>query len=278
MKMTFIDFEAWSGFCLLMGVLGAFWCLDAMGEQTAIDCFWKGIAYARKAFGQKPLALALGAFGHWSFSHGVRGVYRLANNTVPYWGWFGLYASWFGAWTSGQAHIGSVWSGLGIMAYADYFNPHPSAYALLLIPALVGLWAFETKHPPTKPVERKPRPMCIKLERAGTFEAKASYGPAAVKCDLADQHTYRYFVRITGSDRRLSPEGFLVENSRVHDYFITHYASGNPWPVRSCELMARKAARDIGKMLAEEGISIEKVECALGGSNGAMLWAIWKVK
>ena len=95
-----------------------------------------------------------------------------------------------------------------------------------------------------------------------------------MKCDLAHIAVYHYKVEITATNESLSPEGFIIENSRVHSYFIEAYAK--PVPVMSCEKVAMKAAEDLGEMLKAENISVVSVKATITGSNGALLSAEWK--
>jgi hypothetical protein len=117
--------------------------------------------------------------------------------------------------------------------------------------------------------------MNLCLEREGTFEPK-NMREHDNRCGHVGLMLYNYAVRIDATDEKLSPEGFVIENGRVHNYFITRYCSGKPHVAVSCERMAVRAAMEIGRTLVKEGISVHTVTCTIEGSNKARLTAIWK--
>lgn len=120
--------------------------------------------------------------------------------------------------------------------------------------------------------------MLLTLEREGEFDA-VNMVETQTKCGPLGLKHYRYAVKIEATDESLSPEGFVIENGRVHQYFINNYA--NPrrrWPAISCEKMAIKAAHTIGQQLQKEGISVTAVRCTIFGSNNARLTAVWRAE
>ena len=113
------------------------------------------------------------------------------------------------------------------------------------------------------------------LEREGEFRPKGMI-ETSTRCGPIGSMVYKYYVRIDATDEALSPEGFIIENSRVHNYFHTRYCTGRRFTAISCERMAAKASMDIGRRLVKEGISVKQVTCTIFGSNNARLTAVWK--
>lgn len=114
------------------------------------------------------------------------------------------------------------------------------------------------------------------LEREGEFDAIGMVENGQ-KCGALGNRHYRYYVRIDATDTNLSPEGFIVENGRIHQYFINNYATpGRLWRAISCERMAALAAMRIGQRLLSEKISVTKVTVTIFGSNAARLTAMWR--
>jgi hypothetical protein len=68
-----------------------------------------------------------------------------------------------------------------------------------------------------------------------------------------------------------------VENSRIHNYFLTRYCNPRKsFDAMSCENMATKAAMDIGRTLVKEHISVTGVTVTIVGSNAARIQATWQ--
>lgn len=116
-------------------------------------------------------------------------------------------------------------------------------------------------------------PMTLNIECSGWFQATMR-GDPSFKCDLALINQYHYLVIIEATDERLSPEGFIIEASRVQSYFDQTYAVGETGPVMSCELIARKTARDLCALLKRENVSVTKVNASIKGAHGAHITAI----
>jgi len=117
--------------------------------------------------------------------------------------------------------------------------------------------------------------MNLCLEREGEFDP-VNMRENDNRCGKIGLMRYKYAVRIEATDENLSPEGFVIENSRVHNYFLTRYCSGKPYVAVSCERMATRAAMEIGRTLVTEGISVHTVQVTVTGSNNARLTAVWK--
>lgn len=116
----------------------------------------------------------------------------------------------------------------------------------------------------------------LSLERNGTFDASASMIPNAHKCASMETTTYQYQVKIESAGDKLSPEGFLLNNELVQDYFDSRYGpKAHKWEAVSCELIALTSAREIADLCRKNGVTPHSVECCIVGSNGAEIRAIW---
>lgn len=116
--------------------------------------------------------------------------------------------------------------------------------------------------------------MKLTLDKSGAFQTWFISGDEDRKCGLPDTSTFNYSVKIEGTDARLSAEGFLVENSRIQQYFDKTYKKVQP--VKSCERIACDAARALGEMIRREGRDVVSVTVTISGTPGANLTAIWK--
>ena len=117
--------------------------------------------------------------------------------------------------------------------------------------------------------------MLINLERSGKFHA-ATMVPNPHKCAAMRTRTYQYHVRIEASDKTLTPEGFLINNERLQEYFDTRFGHKAPkWDAISCEHMALTSASELSQIMLNEGIDVQCVECRILGSNGATIKGIW---
>ena len=117
--------------------------------------------------------------------------------------------------------------------------------------------------------------MLVELTRSGKIRA-TSMIPNPQKCAAMRTKTYPYWVRIEGSDRKLSPEGYLFNNERIQSYFDNRFGHlAKPWHAESCENMALEACKDLSSLMLAEGIDVRCVECQILGSNGAKIRGIW---
>ena len=117
--------------------------------------------------------------------------------------------------------------------------------------------------------------MNLCLEREGEFDP-VNMRENMNRCGQLGLMHYKYHVKIEATDESLTKEGFVIENSRVHNYFLTRYCSGRPFTAVSCENMAIRAAMTLGRTLVKEGISVHTVTATITGSNNARLTAVWK--
>ena len=116
--------------------------------------------------------------------------------------------------------------------------------------------------------------MILRLYREGKFKP-VNMRENPQRCAQYGVFEFRYAIEVCATDERLSKEGFVVEQSRLHNYWITRYCSGKPWNAISCENMAIKAAMEIGRTLFKEGISVVSVKVTMHGAEGAKIDAEW---
>ena len=113
----------------------------------------------------------------------------------------------------------------------------------------------------------------VTLERSGEFEAK-SMESTEKKCDAMATRKYRYEVTIETRGKKFSPEGFVINNEHIHEFFERTFGeSAAPWKARSCETMATQAAEAICHSLVEKGIDVKDVKVGIYGSHGARITA-----
>jgi hypothetical protein len=119
--------------------------------------------------------------------------------------------------------------------------------------------------------------MKLKLYREGQFEP-VNMRENMERCGQLGVKIIRYAIEVHATDKNLSKEGFVVEQSRLHNYWLSRYCTGKPWEAFSCENMAIKAAMEIGRRLIQEGISVESVMVTIFGADNAKIDATWTVK
>lgn len=115
--------------------------------------------------------------------------------------------------------------------------------------------------------------LLLMMEKAGKFKPAFTPNPAS-KCDLPEHDIYRFHCKVLATDEVLTPEGFILDNVKINEFFDTAY---NGLPQMSCERMAAHGARGIGTLLHGMGISVRTVTVKIGGSNGAWLTAQWHI-
>jgi hypothetical protein len=120
--------------------------------------------------------------------------------------------------------------------------------------------------------------MLVSLTRSGKIHAR-TMRPNEHKCAAMRTKTYPYEVRIEASDRKLTPEGYIINNERIDSYFSSRFGEKAPiWDAISCENMALTACRELAQIMLNEGIDVQCVECQILGSNGAQIKGIWTPK
>jgi hypothetical protein len=103
-------------------------------------------------------------------------------------------------------------------------------------------------------------PLAVQLERQGVFEVGRA-GRDASQCGRRGIRKVGYTVRITGDDRHLTPEGFIIDNTEIHNYFTQKYTDVEE--LASCENIAANACRDFRSMFGRghlENVKVNRIE------------------
>jgi hypothetical protein len=115
--------------------------------------------------------------------------------------------------------------------------------------------------------------MEVSLERAGKFHAK-NMKPNSHKCASMKTRTYHYQVKVWATDKRLTPEKYVLNNETVQVYFDTRWGrAAGEWDAVSCEMLAITSAKELCK-LCQEQADVLKVSVSILGSNKAWITAV----
>lgn len=79
----------------------------------------------------------------------------------------------------------------------------------------------------------------LRVNREGAFTVHPD-NDASSRCGKLGTREYKYFVSIEATNRRLSPEGYVLENGIVEKYFLNTYHE-KTMACPSCEQMAQDA-------------------------------------
>lgn len=115
--------------------------------------------------------------------------------------------------------------------------------------------------------------MKVTLEKSGSFHTYFAHGDLDSKCGMPASQEFKYDVKVEGTDEQFTPEGFLIENSKIQTYFDDTYRHRRFY--RSCEQIACDAARDLAKLVSKEGAQVHQVVVTIHGTPGAKLTAVW---
>lgn len=117
-----------------------------------------------------------------------------------------------------------------------------------------------------------PEISCFKMRRQGQF--LAHWSSTATKCGPSTaQPIYTYECNIT-CEPSLDENGFIIDNLKVHEYFVKTYGT-TALPAVSCERMAAHAVKSIKRACVKEGMSVLFVSVMVSGMAGAELTAEW---
>ena len=111
--------------------------------------------------------------------------------------------------------------------------------------------------------------MKLKMERQGQFIVNWTVS-ATTQCGVPGNNILSYRVKLETSDKHLDPNGFIIDNNKIQEYFVQTY--GKVEKFVSCELIASAACRDFRKML----LNLWAIEVAISGNpTAAWLTAHW---
>lgn len=127
--------------------------------------------------------------------------------------------------------------------------------------------------------------MTLRINREGEFFATPAQETES-QCGKVGAAHYRYFVTIEATNKKLTKEGFVMENLWVEEYFQNRYIRDQQ-ACASCEDMAQEAVmyflhlfgRVEGKDAdpALEGVDLRRVYVRIHGSPVSFIEAEWKV-
>lgn len=121
--------------------------------------------------------------------------------------------------------------------------------------------------------------MILRINREGEFIAIHESQSTENQCGKPGAKKYRYFVTIEATNRRLTAQGFVMENLWVADYFRERYETRQE-PCRSCEDMAQEAVRHFGDLFTTveelKGVDLRRIYVRIHGSDVSFIEAEWK--
>lgn len=88
--------------------------------------------------------------------------------------------------------------------------------------------------------------MKLRMERNGQFTVNWKTS-AATQCGVPGNNILSYRVVFETSDKHLDPNGFIIDNHQVHEYFVSKYSNVDKFV--SCELIATAACRDFRQLM-----------------------------
>jgi hypothetical protein len=118
--------------------------------------------------------------------------------------------------------------------------------------------------------------MKLTIRRSGTFAVTWS-GSNASQCGALGTQVLTYAVVIVGHEQHLTPEGFIIDNNDIHQYFVRTYQ--NVGDFESCERIAARACRDFRQMFGKGALAdvkVSRIEVTISGSPTAGLTAEWE--
>lgn len=121
-------------------------------------------------------------------------------------------------------------------------------------------------------------PCRLRINREGDF--KTRLGMFDGQCGRQGTTDYRFFVSIEATNKKLNPEGFVMENQWVADYFEDTYTKDEELIVPSCEEIAQRAIDHFLGVFAnhphQQGIELTRVLVRIHGSKFSFIEAEWK--
>lgn len=125
----------------------------------------------------------------------------------------------------------------------------------------------------------------LRINREGEFTTLPAQ-ETDNQCGKVGAQHYRYFVTIEASNKKLTEQGFVMENLWVDEYFQNRYVLGRE-KCASCEDMAQEAIKHFlglfGRVCGQEGIEelqevdLRRIYVRIHGSNVSFIEAEWKV-
>lgn len=125
--------------------------------------------------------------------------------------------------------------------------------------------------------------MLLRINREGEFVATRDQKTESQCGKVGAQH-YRYFVTIEATNKKLTKEGFVMENMWVDEYFQDRYVNQQV-ECSSCEDMAQHAINHFlglfGRICGVEGneelreVDLQRIMVRIHGSPVSYIEAEW---
>lgn len=122
--------------------------------------------------------------------------------------------------------------------------------------------------------------MDLSINRAGEFIAHAD-AQHPQQCGREGVRHYKYFVTIMAGNHHLTPDGFVMDNAWVDEYFQRCYGNiGYRMKCDSCENMAQRAVHEFHEMFKRihelKSIDLKRIYVRIHGSDFSFIEAEWK--
>lgn len=103
-----------------------------------------------------------------------------------------------------------------------------------------------------------------------------TFSESDTQCGKTGEHSYRYFVSITATNKNLTEEGFVMDNKLIDDYFQQKYTK-NKKICLSCEIMAMEAIESFKNLLAQlTKADVKRIYVRIYGTQTSFIEAEWK--
>lgn len=120
----------------------------------------------------------------------------------------------------------------------------------------------------------------LRINRNGEFIAQVGSDTPS-QCGKPGARNYKYFVSIEASNKHLTPEGFVMENAWVDEYFQNTYAIIGR-KCESCENMAEAAIVYFLNMFDRyaqlKNVDLRRILVRIHGSDFSFIEAEWTKK
>lgn len=118
----------------------------------------------------------------------------------------------------------------------------------------------------------------LRINREGSFAVSES-AQTESQCGRVAQTQYRYFCSIEATNKKLTPEGFVMENLWADQYFQDTYNLETK-EVPSCEEMAQRAIDHFLGLFQTvpelEGIDLTRILVRIHGSEVSFIEGEWR--
>lgn len=120
--------------------------------------------------------------------------------------------------------------------------------------------------------------MLLRINREGEFITTPAQNTQD-QCGRQGAVRFRYFVSIEASNKKLTADGYVMENMWVADYFRIQYEEKRV-PVGSCERVAQKAVAFFLNLFAthptQKGVKPTRILVRIHGSDVSFIEAEWR--